>query len=58
MSALKPWQIFISEVSGVVSPWQAPGVLLSVDGRCEWLLVLRVLEEAALGTENAALLSN
>lgn len=58
MSALKPWQIFISGVAGVVSPWQAPGVLLSVDGRREWLLVLHVLEEAALGTENLALVSN
>lgn len=31
---------------------------LFMDGRCEWLLVLWVLVEAASGTENASLLSD
>lgn len=32
-------------------------IFLFMDGRCEWLLVLCVLVEAASGTENVALLS-
>lgn len=58
MSALKPRQMFISEVAGVVSPEQTPVAFLCLAGRCKGLLVLCVLKEprAVPGSANAALL--